>query len=69
LVGQIRHKPRILRHYRGGAAFDEFRFLEPFLALSSAFPVPLHTREVAGSKPAAPIEEGCVAPTVRKQQR
>jgi hypothetical protein len=56
LVGQIRQKPRILRHYRGGAAFDQFGLLKPFLALSPAFRVPLHTREVAGSKPAAPID-------------
>ena len=34
---------------------DEFGFLEPFLALSWTFRALLHTREVAGSKPAAPI--------------
>ena len=55
LVGQIRYKPRILRDHLADATINGVAFLEPFLALSSAFPVPLHTREVAGSKPAAPI--------------
>jgi hypothetical protein len=56
-VGQIRYKPRILRDHLVDATINWVGFLEPFLALSWAFSVPLHTREVAGSKPAAPIDE------------
>ncbi len=44
-----------LRRYLVDATINGVGFLEPFLAPSWAFLVPLHTREVAGSKPAAPI--------------
>jgi hypothetical protein len=40
-----------------GETRTAFGLLEPFLALPRAFLAPLHTREVAGSKPAAPILE------------
>jgi hypothetical protein len=56
LVGQIRYKPRVLRDHLVDASINGVGFLEPFLALSWTFRVPLHTREVAGSKPAAPIK-------------
>jgi hypothetical protein len=31
LVGQVREKPRILRHYRGGAPLHKFGFLSRFV--------------------------------------
>jgi hypothetical protein len=55
LVGKIHREPPISARIEAGETRNAFGLLEPFLALPRAFSGPLHTREVAGSKPAAPI--------------